>query len=234
MTRPTSDDVTELLDLYKTGPEEKAALLDLVRDARQRGWWAKYSDVLGSGTYTGLEAEASRLRSYDCLLIPGLLQTPDYAEAIMRVGLIKDEEEIQRRLEARRARQAVLNRDDAPVIEAVIDEAALHRLVGGASVMRDQLLRLIEANKQPSIDVRILPNSSGAHQAMTGQFVIIDFPEEEDTPAVFIESAHNGLFLEESEEIESYSLIYDSARSAALDVEKSNALMTELIDRLLE
>ncbi|TDQ54779.1 helix-turn-helix protein [Actinorugispora endophytica] len=231
-TKPSSDDVADLLDLYGTPADEKAALLALVRDARKKGWWAKYSDVLGEGSYTGLEAEASLLRSYDGLLVPGLLQTPAYAEAVMLREGISDESELRRRLEARTVRQTSLSGEDRLTLHALIDEAALQRLVGGPDVMREQLNKVVEANSQANIEIRVIPNSAGAHSAMTGQFVILDFPEAGDAPVVFIETGHSGLFLEEPEEIRTYTMMYDNVRSLALTPSKSNELIATIIDSL--
>lgn len=223
-------DLRALATLYGvTDAERQDALVSLARHAKEKGWWARYSDVLGPGSYVSLESTATRLRFYSGMLIPGLLQTPSYAKAVIRGSGVTDEQEVRRRLEARLMRQEILEREDRPIIEAVIDESALRKLVGGPLAMHEQLTRLMVLNEQGHVDIRVVPDSVGAHQAMTGQFVLLDFAPDKQPPVAFIDSAHNGLFLEEPEEIESYCSIYNSVRLSALNKEESNRYISILM-----
>jgi len=140
-SRVQTGDVRDLLEVYGITDETTCdALVQLAREARRRGWWTRYSDVLGSGTYVGLEAEASALHTYESMFIPGLLQTEDYARAVIRAGQARpDPETLERRVMARMARQEIFTRSDPPEIWAVLDDPVVSRPVGGADVMREQL-----------------------------------------------------------------------------------------------
>ncbi|ASU82549.1 XRE family transcriptional regulator [Nocardiopsis gilva YIM 90087] len=228
-------DVRRLADFYGVADRRRVdALVAMARQASTRGWWARYSDVLGPGSYTSLEAGASELRFYSGMLVPGLLQTSSYAEAIFRGADITDDAEITRRLEARRARQEILGRSDSPSIHAIIDQAALNKVIGRPSAMAEQLLHLVEVGKRGKAKVQVLPDTAGSHPALTGQFAILSFPSEDEEPVVFIDSAHNGLFLEEPDEIASYTLIFDRLRELVLSAEDSYELIASLVNRLVE
>ncbi|MDA8372476.1 MAG: helix-turn-helix transcriptional regulator [Nocardiopsaceae bacterium] len=232
--RLKEDDLRRLTKLYGVNdPEKQEALVSMARQASAKGWWARYSDVLGSGAYVALESTTSGLRFYGGMLVPGLLQTQNYAKAIIHGYGVSDAAEIQRRLEARLLRQELLEQQDRS-IHAVIDEAALRKDIGGRLTMSEQLIHLCLLNQKDNVTVRVLPDSVGAHPGLGGHFVILDFPHEQDEPVVFIDDAHNGLFLEEPEEIASYTMIYDSIRDLSLSVEESDAYMKKIIDQLME
>ena len=216
-------DLRALSNLYGvTDPKQQDALVAMAKQASQKGWWARYSDVLGPGAYTSLEATASDLRFYSGMLIPGLLQTRDYAKAVIIGSGVTNLSEVKRRLEARLLRQELLETEKRPGLEAILDEAALRKTVGGRLTMSEQLLHLRLLSDQGKAVIRVLPDSFGAHQAMTGQFAILDFPAVDDQPVTFIDSAHNGLFLEEDDEVKSYIDIYDSLRESALTPAESD------------
>ncbi|CAM4305132.1 helix-turn-helix transcriptional regulator [Nocardiopsis rhodophaea] len=228
-------DVRNLASFYGvTDRKRVSALVAMARQASTRGWWARYSDVLGPGSYTSLEASASSLRFYSGMLIPGLLQTSSYAEAIFRDFGITDEAEVTRRLEARKARQKILDRDTPPKVHFVIDQAALNKVVGRPSAMAEQLLHLVEAGRRMKAEIQVLPDTVGSHPALAGHFAILDFPSEDEEPVVFIDNGSNSLFLEEPEEIASYTLIYDRLRDLALSAEDSYALIARIVNRLVE
>src|ERR1039458_1718137 len=169
-------DVGDLLTLYGvTDTEERAALLNLAREANTPGWWHTYSDILPAWleAYVGLEAAASVLRTYEVQLVPGLLQTEEYARALIRQGSAASEEEIARRGELRGSRQEILRRPDAPQLWAVVDEGALRRPVGSTEVIRGQLKHLIEVADHPAVTLQVLPFQVGAHAAMGGPFTIL-------------------------------------------------------------
>ncbi|GII80232.1 transcriptional regulator [Sphaerisporangium rufum] len=233
-TRPDVSNVRLLLDLYKvTDPARREAILNLARQSRERGWWQSYKDIF-RGSLPGFEAEATQVRAYEIAFVPGLLQTAGYANAIFRAGqVLRDAEtECARLVESRLARQAILDRDDPPQLWAVIDEAALRKLVGGVRVMAEQLGRIIEMAKRPNITIQVLPDSAGAHVAMACGFVILDFPHEMDPSLVYLETPTDSLFLERPEEVQAYTLIHNHVVAAALSTEDSISFMTDLIDRL--
>jgi transcriptional regulator with XRE-family HTH domain len=231
-SRAQTGDVRDLLEIYGVTGAETEALVQLAREGRKRGWWTAYNDVF-TGTYVGLEAETSAMRTYQPQIIPGLLETEDYARALIRAGLVRaDPDEIDRRVKARMARQDVLTRPDAPAIWAVLDEPAIRRPVGGAAVMSAQLRHLIEVTAAPNskITLQILPLAVGSHPGLSGPFVILDFPSAEDPSVVYLETATDGLYLEETAEIERYTLMFDHLRASALSSSESAGLIARMAD----
>jgi transcriptional regulator with XRE-family HTH domain len=222
-SRAQTGDVRDLLDIYEVTGSEADALVQLAREARRRGWWTAYNDVF-TGTYVGLEAEASAMRTYEPQIIPGLLETEEYTRALIRSALVRaDADEIERRTKARMARQQILTRADAPEIWAILDEPAIRRPVGGPAVMRSQLEHLIEITADPgsTITLQILPLSVGSHPGLSGPFVILSFPSAEDPSVVYLETATDGLYLEETAEIDRYNLMFDHLRASALSSDES-------------
>ncbi|WP_440103775.1 helix-turn-helix domain-containing protein [Streptosporangium sp. H16] len=229
--RPDLANIRALLDLY--GVTDKAmhdAVLTLARQAREKGWWSKYSDVF-RGSLAGFEAAAIDIRAYQALFIPGLLQVPDYMTAIFRGGRVMDETLIARRVEARLARQEILRQDNPPNLWVILDEAALRKVVGSPEIMMRQLEHVIELSARDHITVQVLPDAAGAHAAMEGSFMILDF-KEGDGSIVYVETATSDLYLETTEELRSYTLIFDHARASALSAEVSATYLAKLIDHL--
>ncbi|PRX95551.1 helix-turn-helix domain-containing protein [Allonocardiopsis opalescens] len=216
-------DLLALLDVYGVDDErERAELARTAREASQQGWWVGYRDVFGRNTYVDLENGSSRLRSYQGLLIPGLLQSEGYARALMRDGGITDEEEAERRVEARMIRQGILSRPDAPAIWAVIDEAALLKIPP-----RTGQLEHLLAIQRPGLRVQILPNGAGLHAAAGAHFVIMDFPS--DPAAVYIENPRSEVFLEHPDDLAYYETMYSYVQADALSVDESRALIERMI-----
>jgi hypothetical protein len=200
-------DVGDLLTLYGvTDSEERAALLNLAREANTPGWWHAYSDILPTWLepYVGLEAAASVIRTYQIQLVPGLLQTEEYARALIRQGSAASEEDIARRGELRFSRQEILRRPDAPQLWVVVDEGALRRPVGSATIVREQLKYLIEVTDHPAVTLQILPFQAGAHSAMGGPFTILRFAEPDLADVVYIEQLTSALYLDKPVEVDSY------------------------------
>jgi transcriptional regulator with XRE-family HTH domain len=200
-------DVGDLLTLYGvTDSEERAALLNLAREANTPGWWHAYSDILPNWLepYVGLEAAASVIRNYEVQLVPGLLQTEGYARALIRQGSAASEDEIARRGELRTSRQEILRRPDAPQLWAVVDEGALRRPVGTRDVTREQLQYLVEIAEHPAVTLQILPFQAGAHSAMGGPFTILRFAEPDLHDVVYIEQLTSALYLDKPVEVDSY------------------------------
>jgi transcriptional regulator with XRE-family HTH domain len=223
-------DVFDILDIYGVSETVKAELVQIAREARQKGWWHPFSTVLNSA-YVGLEAAARSIRTYEQQVVPGLLQSEEYAIAMIRAARLRDtDSEIQQRVHVRMARQSLLTQDDPIDLRVVLDEAVLSRPVGGDEVMRDQLMRLIEAARRPNVTIQILPFLAGPHAGMDGTFAILEFEEDEDANVVFAENATGGLFLEKAEELRKYYSIFETIRATALDPEES----IEMIEMLVE
>ena len=200
-------DVSDLLTLYGvTDPEEREALLNLTREANTPGWWHAYTDVLPTWVepYVGLEAAASVLRTYEVQFVPGLLQTEEYARALIRLGSAVSEDEVERRAELRVSRQDVLAGPNPPQLWAVVDEGALRRPVGGREVARGQLEHLITMAEHPAVTLQILPFTAGPHSAMGGPFTILRFAEPDLNDVVYIEQLTSALYLDKPSEVDSY------------------------------
>jgi DNA-binding XRE family transcriptional regulator len=201
-------DVIDLLGFYGVGdPEEVATIVTLAREANAPGWWHGYGDVLPPWfrAYVDLESAATLIRTYEGQLVPGLLQTEDYAHALVR-GALHDAspEETERRIALRMRRQEVLTRPGGPRLWAVVDEAALRRRVGSPKVMRAQVERLIEAASLPNVTLQVLPFGAGAHPAMAGAFSLLRFSEEELPDVVYVEHLTSALYLDRRDDVEQY------------------------------
>lgn len=219
-------DVKFLLGVYGVNGEARELLLTLAREARQKGWWHSYGEAIPSWfeVYIGLEAEAVSVHSYESELVPGLLQTKEYARAVFR-GFLVDAEEIDKRVELRMARQQRLTDSDAPQYWIVLNESVLRRVVGGPAAMRSQLSRLLEASQLPNVTLQVLPFAVGAHPAMDGSFVVLGFPEPTDPDVVYLEEQTGGLYLEKPHEIKRHTLAFDHLRAAALHPDESRRLI---------
>ncbi|MFI5495414.1 helix-turn-helix domain-containing protein [Actinoplanes sp. NPDC051859] len=232
-TSATPRDVKDMLDIYGVNGAESDELVQIAREARQKGWWHPFSTVL-TGAYVGLEAAAKTIRAYEQQVVPGLLQTDKYAIAMIRSARLGDtEQELEQRVRVRMARQALLIQDDPIDLWVVLDEAVLSRPVGGDEVMRDQLLRLVEMAELPNVTLQILPFAVGAHAGMDGTFAILDFPDAEDPNVVFAENATGGLFLEKSDELRKYNSIFETIQATALSPEESKIMIQMLAEEPL-
>jgi len=228
--RPYVTDIGLLLDIYGvTDPERREALFELTRQSRVKGWWTRYSDF--AGEYFGFEAEASSIATYQVGAIPGLLQTSDYAAASSRASLTPTED-IERVVDARKRRQRILDQKKPPRLWAIIDEAALARPATAAEpeVMRKQLLHLVEVAERPNITVQVLPFSTGLHAGTGGPFVLLDFPDPIDRPIVYLETRHQGLYLETPKQIADYRDVLSHLQGTALSPAESAAHLDRLID----
>ncbi|MQY02024.1 helix-turn-helix domain-containing protein [Actinomadura macrotermitis] len=202
-------DVSDLLTLYGvTGNGERAALLELAREANTPGWWHQYGDVLPQWfeTFLGLEEAASLLRNYELQFVPGLLQTEDYARACVRLGFpdAGDEEDVERRVSVRLTRQERFTSPGAPTLWAVIDEGVVRRPLGGPAVMRRQLEHLIEMAELPNVTLQIVPFGAGGHAAAGGPFTILRFAEPGLSDVVFLEQLTSALYLDKPTDVDTY------------------------------
>ena len=227
-TSATPRDVRDMLELYQVSEAVAEELVQIAREARQKGWWHPYSTVLTSA-FVGLEAEAESVRAYEQQVIPGLLQTEEYARAMIRAARPDiGSDEVERRVHVRMQRQSLLAESDSVDLWVVLDEAVLSRPIGGDSVMRRQLDRLVEVAGLPRVTLQVLPFEAGAHAGMDGTFTILNFSGQADTNVVFVENATGGLFLEKREELRKYQTIFDHIRAAALRPEESVSLIASL------
>jgi hypothetical protein len=202
-------DVADLLTLYGLDDDdERGRLLALARDANTPGWWHRFGDVLPGWfqSYLGLEAAASQIRTYEVQFVPGLLQSEDYARAVVRLGHgSAHSDEIERRVGLRIARQRLLSRPDPAQLWAVIDEAALRRPIGGPKVMRAQIESLIEATRLPNVRLQVIGFHAGGHSAAGGAFSILRFPDPELPDVVYIEQLTSALYLDKREDVDHYA-----------------------------
>jgi transcriptional regulator with XRE-family HTH domain len=231
-TGATPRDVRDMLAVYGIGGRTADDLVQVAREARQKGWWHLYGAVL-TGAYVGLEAAASAVCSYEAQVVPGLLQTEEYARTLLGCGRPgMPAADADRRVHVRMARQSLLIQDDPLNLWVVLDETVFRRLVGGATVMRGQLDRLLSAARVPTITIQVLPFSAGAHVAMDGSFTILGYDDPADPDVVFAENAAGGLFLEKDEELRQYHDIFDQLRATALSPDESAAFIANRLEEL--
>jgi hypothetical protein len=229
-------DVADLLTLYGvTAPEEREALLKLARDANSPGWWHRYGDVLPNWfqSYLGLEAAAALIRSYEVQFVPGLLQTREYARAVVLLGHGRAAPaEIERRVALRMQRQRLLHRENPPQLWAVVDEAALRRPIGGPRVMREQVAALIEATKSPNIRLQVIPFAAGGHAAAGGAFTILRFGDRELPDIVYIEQLTSALYLDKRDDLDYYAVAMERLCVEAEPPERTPEILGAILDDL--
>jgi transcriptional regulator with XRE-family HTH domain len=229
-------DVRDMLSLYGVDPQRLDSLVQLARESRQKGWWHAYSDTIQPrfATYVGLEDAASEIRTYEVNLVPGLLQTEDYARSVISAGnLTSSLEAAERWIALRMARQPMLlSGHNSPQLWAVLDEAVLHRTVGGPGLMRLQLEHLVDVASRPNVAVQVIPYSAGAHPGMGKPFVILSFPERADPDVIYLEDLTSTLYLEDVDEVDRYNVLFNHLRATALSFEESAALMTSVAKEL--
>jgi len=211
--------LSHLLELYRvTDLGQRQVLVDMAREGHRKGWWAAYDDVLpsGLGVYVGLEAEASGLRSYEISVVHGLLQTADYARAILRASAPRHTaDQIERLVDLRLERQRRLDEHPPLDLWVIHDEAVIRRVVGGPAVMRHQLAHLLVVAGLPGVTLQVLPFDSGAHAGHDGPFSIIGFPDRSDSEVVYVESAAGPLYLEKDRDVRASAEVFDRLRAAA-------------------
>lgn len=213
-------------------PGQRQALLEMAREGHRKGWWAVWDGVLptGFGIYVGLEAEAASLRVYEAQVVHGLLQTEDYARAVMStVRRRQTRDEIERLVRLRMQRQEVLTREDPLEVWIILDEAVLRRMVGPSELMRAQLDHLYEASQWPNVTLQVLTFGSGIHPGMGGPFAIIEFPERTDPDVVYTEGVTGQAYIEERErEVRLRTEAFDLLRAAALPPADSAQLILSI------
>ncbi|GAA0471994.1 helix-turn-helix transcriptional regulator [Streptomyces stramineus] len=225
-------DVRDLCGVY--GVEDHRivdSLMQMAKESRQQGWWHAFGDIPYS-VYIGLETDAASLRVYEASLVPGLLQTPNYASAVTEGSWPEaTTADIERRVQVRMRRQERIADPDNPLrLWAVIDESALRRIVGSRSIMREQMRRLVQFSQEPHITVQVLPYDVGAHPGMYGKFSILEFNDPQDASTVYLEGITSDLYLEKPNDVQTYSVMYEHLRMQALNAEHSR----QFIDRVAE
>jgi transcriptional regulator with XRE-family HTH domain len=226
--RITSGEVMELCEAYGIDGEQRARLVQLARSARHRDWWHEYSDIVKKGfiDFLAFEAEAQTSRGYEAQVIPGILQTSDYARAILAGSLPKFSEEVDRGVQIRLARQQRVTQSKNPLnIWVVIDEAVLHRVVDSPAVMRTQLQHLLDVGELTTVSIQVLPYSTGNHAAIDGPFVLLTFDGYPDL--LYIEHLMGCVYLEKPSETGRGSRVFEHLRSAALNTGDSTTLIRE-------
>jgi transcriptional regulator with XRE-family HTH domain len=231
--RPQRSTLIQLLDLYGTDQERRADLLALLREAGQRGWMQLDRSDLREiyADYISFESEARSVSDYESLFIPGLLQTEDYARAVIRGALPHaTEDQVESRVTARMERQALLTKDNPLQLWTIMDEAAARRIVGGPAVMREQLARLRDMAALPNVTAQVIPYDAGAHPGMPGSFIVLEFPDPADQSLVYIDSMAGDLFLDAGMEVRRYILIFGHLRAAALRPDESLTLLAGIAE----
>ncbi|MGI5418948.1 helix-turn-helix domain-containing protein [Actinomadura luteofluorescens] len=238
-----SHDVETMCRVYGAPEELKIALMGLAKETKGKGWWHAYGDVIPESfdLFIGLEEAASSLEEYSPELIPGLFQTPEYARAIIRNNPDLQEEEIDRRVQLRIQRQALVSRVTEPTtLRAALNEAVVRRVVGGAAVMAAQLDRLAELNERPNVSIRIVPFSLGAHKGLDcGPFILMRFAtagekQNHEPPTVYVQGFTGALYLDKPREIDRYAAGFTAIWDAALSQEDSSALFRRAAREMIE
>ncbi|NKY89332.1 helix-turn-helix domain-containing protein [Nocardia veterana] len=228
-------DVRDLLTLYGvTNEEEREIFLDLVSRANQPGWWHSYNDLLPQWfeTYLGLEHASKSIRTFEGQLVPGLLQTEEYTRSVVALG--HENAEAARRVELRKKRQEILDRPGAPTLWAVLDEAVLHRPIGGEHVLRAQLDHLVEVSNKPNVTIQVLPYAAGGHAAAGSSFTMLRFAEPELPDIVYLEQLTSALYLDRQQDLELYRQVMDRLSVQAEPPERSREMMKEAAAALPE
>lgn len=232
-------EIEALLELYGVSDERlRTALTTLAREGRRKGWWAQYSDILPAGFQERLsiESDAARILTFQPMLVPGLLQTVEYATEVIR-SVDKDvtEEERNSYIEVRRSRQEIFARDNPPQYVCLLDEAVLRREVGGPAVMAAQLDKILLMSNPPRLTIQVVPFAQGWHAGADGAFNIYSYPDPMDLDVVNLDYLDGALYLEEDQPVERYQLAFDELRAAALatrhSMELVSAVKREFVNR---
>ncbi|MDJ1644722.1 helix-turn-helix transcriptional regulator [Streptomyces sp. J15] len=223
-------EIEALLALYGVSDERlRTALTTLAREGRRKGWWAQYSDILPAGFQERLsiESDAARILTFQPMLVPGLLQTVEYATEVIR-SVDKDvtEEERDSYIEVRKARQEIFARENPPQYVCLLDEAVLRREVGGPAVMAAQLDKILEMNNPPKLTIQVVPFSQGWHAGADGAFNIYSYPDPMDLDVVNLDYLDGALYLEEDQPVGRYQLAFDELRATALASRQSMELIS--------
>jgi len=221
-------DVNDLCNLYEVDDEQRQHLLELASEGKQRAWWQALA--LPYSTYVGLEAEAISISDYGLGIVPGLLQTADYARAVVRAAVPRwVPEVVEQRVQGRIARQQLLQAETAPHFEAVVDESVLHRVVGSPGVMQAQLERLLAMSDLPNVTLRVIPYEAGALPAGNNKFIILGFAQPAISDVVFIEGLTGDLYLEDPRDVEIYIMTFRTLVQLAASPDTTREIIAAMI-----
>ncbi|MCH6163905.1 helix-turn-helix domain-containing protein [Streptomyces marispadix] len=224
--------VEKLLHTYGvTDQSEVEQFIALVRQANQPGWWHRYRDVLPEwfSAFVSLESESHVIRAYEPHYVPGLLQTEEYARAVLRAGMPHvPEEEIRRQVALRRERQAILEREEPPMLWVVMDETVLRRSLGGPEVMREQIDALIESARHPQVRLQIMPFSVGPHPAMYGPFHLFRFPIDELPDVACAESLVGAVYFDQRDDVTTFLEALDRMCAQAAPVSRTETILSAM------
>jgi transcriptional regulator with XRE-family HTH domain len=228
--------LNQMLEMYGVvDPALRQVLVDMAREGHRKGWWAAYDDVLPSGfdIYVGLEAETAAVRGYEVSIVHGLLQTPDYARAVIREMFPRfGTDQIERLVDLRIERQRRFGDDPPLELWVILDEAVIRRPVGGEPVMRAQLEHLLDSAAKPYVTLQVLPFSCGAHAAHAGGFSILEFPDRNDSEVAYVESVAGMIVMEKDREVRARAEVFDRLRAAALAPGASTELIAQVAREL--
>ncbi|MEV0278484.1 helix-turn-helix transcriptional regulator [Streptomyces sp. NPDC050610] len=225
-------DVRDLCGVYEVQDQHLVeSLMQMAKESRQQGWWHAFGTLSPTySVYIGLEADAVSVRNYESLIVPGLLQTPQYAESVIR-GMWPEAsmDDVENRVGVRLRRQDRLHAPERPLrFWAVLDESALRRVVGDRQTMREQLERLIELSHMPHVTLQILPYSVGSHPGMTGTFSVLEFDDPSDSTTVYIEGVTSDLYLEKHSDVQKYGVMYEHLRAQALNADETRKFIQDV------
>ncbi|WP_405985028.1 helix-turn-helix domain-containing protein [Streptomyces sp. NBC_00872] len=229
-------DLRALMDAYGViNPAERAAIEQLSRQAKQKGWWSRYSDTADPAyaAYIAVESDAAKMYSVQIGLVPGLLQTPEYFESLARL-LTPDitPEALKAQVDIRRERRTVLTRENPLQLWAIIAESVLYHRVGGRDVMKGQLEALIEESQRPNVQLQVLPREDPMNACLFGPFVIFGFPNAAETEIVYTEALTSGLYYEEDSEVETYSTLLRRLNIASANAGQSRDLIENALKEM--
>ncbi|MEV8568300.1 helix-turn-helix transcriptional regulator [Streptomyces sp. NPDC051322] len=223
-------DVRDLCGVYEVEDHRIVdSLMQMAKDSRQQGWWHAFGDIPYS-VYIGLETDAASIRVYESQVLPGLLQTRRYAEALITGAMPETSTtDIEKRVQVRLRRQDRLQAADSPLrLWVVLDEATLRRVVGDRQSMIEQLEFLIEWSQLPHVTLQVLPFEVGAHPGVTGQYAILEFPDAGDSSVVYIEGVTSDLYLEKAPDVQRYSVMYEHLRAQALNADQTRQFISDV------
>jgi transcriptional regulator with XRE-family HTH domain len=219
-------DLEAMLDLYGLEDEgRRSALYKLSRSARTKGWWQSYTDVIppAYADFIGLEADAARMDSFETILVPGLLQIPDYARAVITEAWeTEGPEQVERLVEVRTVRQ----------LKVVLCESVIQQCIGSSEIMRAQLERLVEVERQPNVTLQVLPHAAGAHPGLNGPFTVLGFAADGDPDVVLAENLTSSLYFEDKRELERYQWAFDRLSAMAASPRTSVTMLKKAIKEL--
>jgi hypothetical protein len=229
-------DVIAMCGVYRATPQMTEVLIGLAQASKARGWWHAYGDVVPGWfeLYVGMEQAASRLRSFSPGVIPGLLQSREYADWVFRAWTGNDEAAVRNAVAVRMERQSLLTRPSAPMLDVMVDEGVLRRSIPDRLGMRQQLAHLVNVSTRPNVCVRVIPFSAGPHRAASsGQFTILDFPAvgaaSPEPTTIYCENLTGALYLDKLAEVETYESIWIELEATALGQSESDDLIHAII-----